>query len=91
MEEFKVAPDGTTIKMKIVQKIEYKPYRMNREVGSLLGKRSFGTFERLSENLVSQRHKIFLPKDIDLIEYDAHLFQKQLDLEVMRIKANWNH
>ena len=73
--------------MKVVKKIEATPYKMDKEVGSLLGKRTFSTFEKLTETLVSQRHKIFLPKDIDLVEYDAHLFQKQLDLEIMKIKA----
>lgn len=43
VEEFKVSSDGTTIKMKIVKKVQTQPYRMNKDVGSLLGKRSFST------------------------------------------------
>lgn len=27
-----------------------------------------------------------MPKDIDLVDYDRYLFQKQLDMEIMRIR-----
>lgn len=26
-----------------------------------------------------------MPKDVDLVEYDQHLFEKQLDLEIMKV------
>jgi len=39
--------------MKVVKKIEATPYKMDKEVGSLLGKRTFSTFEKLTETLVS--------------------------------------
>jgi hypothetical protein len=59
--------------MKVVKKIQSKPYCIKR-IGSLLGKRPFSSIENLSEGLVSQRHKVYLPKDFDLVEYDKYLF-----------------
>jgi hypothetical protein len=41
--------------------------------------------ESLSELLVSHRHKVYLPKNIDLIEYDRLLFLKLMDMEIMRV------
>lgn len=29
-----------------------------------------------------------MPKDIDLVDYDKYLFQKQLDMEIMRIRVD---
>ncbi len=37
---------------------------------------------------MTQRHKIYLPKDFDLVEYDQQLLEKQIELEIMRIKVN---
>jgi len=43
--------------------------------------------EGFSECLESQRHKLYVPSNVDTTEYDKHLFQKYLDLEIMRVKV----
>lgn len=73
--------------MKVAKKIAPQSYSLNN-IGSLLGKRPFSTIENLCESMVSQRHKSYVPKDIDLVEYDKHLLKKQLDLEIMRIEVD---
>jgi hypothetical protein len=59
--------------MKVSKKIQCKPYSL-KSIGSLLGKRPFSSIENLSEGMVSQRHKVYIPKDFDLVEYDKYLF-----------------
>ena len=44
--------------------------------------------DRLFEGLIANRHKTFIPKEEETVQYDTFLFEKQLDMEVMRI--TWN-
>ena len=70
--------------MKPVQKIVYKPYCLD-QVGSLLGKRGHSTLEEFAEHLVSKRHKVYIPTDFDLIDYDSHQLKKQIEFDKMTI------
>jgi len=51
----------------------------------LLSKRSHATLEEFAEHLVSKRHKVFVPTDFDLIDYDKKALNKQIEYEVMKI------
>jgi len=41
--------------------------------------------EEFAEHLVSKRHKIFIPTDFDLIDYDSHQLRKQIEFDKMTI------
>ncbi len=71
--------------MKPVQKIAFKPYCLS-QVGSLLGKRSHASLEDFAEHLVSKRHKVFVPSDFDLTDYDSVQLKKQIEFDKMTIK-----
>ena len=52
----------------------------------MLGKRSFSTLEDFAEHLVSKRHKVYLPSDFDLTDYDRPSLNKQIEFDKMTIK-----
>jgi hypothetical protein len=41
--------------------------------------------EEFAEHLVSKRHKVYIPTDFDLIDYDAHQLKKQIEFDKMTI------
>lgn len=83
VEEFKVTQE-IPLSLKPVEKIACQPYLITQ-----LGKRrTYPTMDRLFEEQISQRHKTYIPKQVDLVDYDTYLFEKQMDMEVMRI--TWN-
>ena len=73
----------------VTQKIQAKPYTLG--CCQPLGKRarSYATLEELSEKLITERYKRFVPTNFDLTDYDRELFQKKLDLETMKIYVTY--
>ena len=83
VEEFKTTQE-IPVGLKPVEKIASEPYLITQ-----LGKRrTYPTMDRLFEGLIANRHKTFIPKEEELVQYDTFLFEKNLDMEVMRI--TWN-
>jgi hypothetical protein len=87
IEEFKVS-DHEVVKMKIQKKVGFQPYSMERPFQSVLGKRSFSSMEALATKLEDMRHKVYLPKQNETIEFDKELIDKLLEIEIMKIKPN---